>query len=218
MKKKYVVTDVDGVLLDRMPVYGEIFSELLRTCYGIDKKFSKKLFFSTAGTPIDKQFALAISESCFVKITSVISKLEKDFFIESAKREVSFFPRAKEVIAKLNMVGCTLFASSGSQTRELEKIFLENMLPYRMILGSNEIKRGPEHIKIFAENVYLSIEEFAVNAVYIGDGPRDMEIARECNMLAIGILTCPGVSEENLRNAGADYVINDISELPTYVL
>lgn len=218
MKKKYIITDVDGVLLDRMPVYGEIFSELLCKRFNIDREFSKKIYFSTSGTPIGEQFALVIRESGFVNITSIIAKLEKDFFAENAKKEALFFPGAKEVISKLTMDGCALFASSGSQTEELKNIFIKNNLHYSVVMGSDVVKKSSKHIEAFAKSVSAPFDEFVVNAIYIGDGPGDMKIAKECNIQAVGILTCPGIKEADLRNAGADYVIHNISEFPKYVL
>lgn len=218
MKKKYVVTDVDGVLLNRMPVYGEIFSNLLYKRFGINKDFSKKLYFSTAGTPIDEQFALVIKAAGFVVVSSIVSLLVKLFFEENSTREVIFFDGAQDIIKKFIMEGMALFATSGSQTEELKNIFFQNNLHYSVIMGSDIIKKSSKHIEIFAESVSVSLQEFASNAVYIGDGAGDMKIAKECGILAVGILTCPGVEEINLFEAGADVVIKDISQFPLYVL
>ncbi len=218
MKKKFVVTDVDGVLLDRMPVYGEVFSELLEKELGINKDFSKKIYFSSAGTSIDKQFRMVILDAKRSVGEGMIDFLVNRFFKINAEKEILFFPGAKEVISDLTMKGCALFATSGSNTDELKTIFIKNNLLYSMVMGSDEIKKSSEHIRIFAESVSLSMQEFCKNGVYIGDGPGDMKIARECDLLAIGILTCPGICERDMIVAGADFVINDISEFPQYVL
>jgi len=215
MAKKFVVTDIDGVILDRMAIYGEVFSDLLNKGFQIDRELSKNIFFSTAGTPINQQFKLAINESGAYVRNGVIRLLVKLFFRTSSEREISFFLGAKEILEKMAMEGIGLFATSGSNTDEIVKIMRDENVFYSMILGSEKTEKSSEHISLFASSLKINREEFAENALYIGDGPRDMEIARECGIFAVGITNT--VKESVLREAGADAIITDICQLPAYV-
>jgi len=63
---------------------------------------------------------------------------------------------------------------------------------------------------MLGEKVGLSLEQFAQQSVYFGDGPGDMRLAKEAGIFAIGVAQT--VSPDLLKEAGADLVIEKIGD------
>lgn len=60
--------------------------------------------------------------------------------------------------------------------------------------------------------LYKMMETYNIkNPVYIGNGLKDMELANNAGITAIGITT---TSEQNLTSAGAECVLNSVNKLP----
>jgi len=208
---EHVITDVDGVILNRMPMYGEVFSSLLSANFGLDSGEAKNFFFSTAGSPLKDQLS-GFLEKCSLDFTDFdINRLVSEFFSKTKRHPVLLFPNIHPVIREIREKCKTLSVTSGSNTAELISIFNEQRLPYDIILGSDEIEKSREHIKKFAKYFATSLSQYCRTALYIGDGPVDMEIAKKCGIYAVGITTT--VSREELFAAGADNVIDRIEEV-----
>jgi HAD superfamily hydrolase (TIGR01509 family) len=74
------------------------------------------------------------------------------------------------------------------------------------------VKPSPEHLKATLKALHVNPKE----AILIGDGTRDMQCARELNVIAVGLPT--GVSsEKELIASGASYFIASIRDLPRLV-
>lgn len=77
---------------------------------------------------------------------------------------------------------------------------------------TNSVKPHPEHLEIALKSLGIPTDE----TVVIGDSASDMKVAKELNILAIGLTT--GVStREQLSREGANYVITSITDLPTLI-
>ena len=83
---------------------------------------------------------------------------------------------------------------------------------FEIILGSDdtsEHKPKPGPLLEAAEKMGLAIEDCA----YVGDSPYDMQSAVSARMFAIGV-TWGIFTEQELRDAGAAVILDDISQLP----
>ena len=78
------------------------------------------------------------------------------------------------------------------------------------MLGFDIYKKSQKHMEILAEKERISLEEFSRHAVYFGDGPGDMRIAKSSGLYSIGIAQT--VSTDALKNAGADLVLIKIGD------
>jgi phosphoglycolate phosphatase len=78
------------------------------------------------------------------------------------------------------------------------------------LLGFDTYKKSKKHMEILAENENMSLEEFAKQSIYFGDGPGDMQIAKDAGLYAIGVAQT--VSSELLMDSGADLVLDKIGD------
>lgn len=212
MKKyKYGIFDVDGNLVDSMPIYTETFSGILFRTFGISVEESNKYYLVSTGMPLDIQFKYMLEKND--KSTGRIEEMVKEFFNIINWRDYSWYQGAKKLIRELHCRNFVLFVTTGSQTsvteKKLEKAGLANY--FKLVLGSSKILKGPEHIKKFAQSISLSVEEFSKQTFYCGDGPRDMEIAKMFGIYAVGVAQT--VNKEKLFESGADEVVDRIGEV-----
>ncbi|MCK5475240.1 MAG: HAD family hydrolase [Candidatus Pacebacteria bacterium] len=210
-KFKFGIFDLDGSIVNAMPTYTKVFSESLNSKFGINIEKSKKYYQGSAGTPIDIQFKYMLEK--YDQPTVKVPQIVDEFFDVVNNIDFALFDGARNTISGFFEKGFKLFLTTGNQTinskNRLEKT--ELIKYFSLVLGSDEILKGPEHIKRFAQLVDLSVEEFSSRSFYCGDGPRDMEIARIFGIYAIGIATT--ASEERLFASGADVVVNEIADV-----
>jgi phosphoglycolate phosphatase len=57
---KYIVTDLNGTLIDAMPTYTRIFGDVLKRRAGLDFPEIAEYSLNAAGTPWDEQFAAVL--------------------------------------------------------------------------------------------------------------------------------------------------------------
>ncbi len=214
MNTKYLITDVDGVIFDRMSVYLLAFLKTMRF-FGIPEELLHSYYYSTLGTPVDLQIKGALGKFGVAVDEENLDKMVKDFWSRCAEHSTNIFPGVKETLDKIKKQGISIMASSGSQTADLAKFFKEYELPYDFFLGSDKILKGDEHIKIFSDYFSVGKKDFCRQAAFIGDGTTDMQIASRNGIFGIGITNT--ISAEVLLAAGAQAIVSDISEIFGYL-
>jgi phosphoglycolate phosphatase len=206
---KHVVMDVDGTIFNTMPIYGKIFAEILYEKCKISKEESWNFYKNSAGTPVVEQFRTLLKHH---NLDENLAPQMREELFRFGDVDVPLFSEAREAIKFLAIRReLSLFASSGTQTHVLYSRFrkAEVFDYFEMILGSDVIPKSAVHIEIFAIAKRVLRKDFAARAVYVGDGPQDMKIAKECGIKAIGVATT--VSAAKLRENGADAVIKELN-------
>lgn len=214
MKIKYVVMDVDGTIFDSEAYCEKVFADLLYENHNIPREDSIEYHKNITGSPVGAEIKNVLL--MFGRKTDSVEWLVGEFFERVQRQTSPLFPGVKRMLFALaKRRNLAFFASSGNRSDILDRCFKEVGIfdLFVMILGSEVIPKSAVHIEIFARAAKVSRAEFTPRAIYIGDGPTDMKIAKECGIFAVGVATT--VSAEKLRESGADVVINElnISEL-----
>lgn len=93
----------------------------------------------------------------------------------------------------------------------MKRLYEVGIFPYiDCLIGFDIYKKGLKHIEMLAAKGGLSLEQFASQSVYFGDGPGDMRLAKNAGIFAIGVAQT--VNPELLKEAGADLVIAKIGD------
>ncbi|RKW24354.1 HAD family hydrolase [Candidatus Gracilibacteria bacterium] len=200
--KKYLIFDLDGTLIKSQKVLLELVSNYLKENFGIENEKSKYFLSSTRGMPLFEQIKeiLGFDEHKAKEIANDIYKK-----IENTEKG-NFFLGVPAKIKELRK-NYKLFLSTGNSTtfaeENLKKGDIFDCFDY--ILGSENIGKSIEHIEIFKD--YTGDKDFEKLAVFIGDGEKDRDIAKEVNMDFIHI-------DEDLKNSfGDQYEIKSVSEI-----
>lgn len=209
-KLKYIVTDLNGTLVDAMPTYTKVFCDVLKRREGLDSPEIAQYSVAVTGTPWDEQFSHVLETHR--KPKDKATKLMDEFCEIVNNEKYSLYPKVDELLKFYRSKGYKIFITSGSGTGAMiKRIYELGIFPeVDYILGFDIYKKGPKHIELLAEKEGMSLGEFSRQSVYFGDGPGDMKIAKECGLYAIGVAQT--VSAELLKNSGADLVLSKIGD------
>jgi phosphoglycolate phosphatase-like HAD superfamily hydrolase len=210
MKIKFLITDMDGVVFDRIPLYRSVFEDCLEQY--VPREISGRHYFDTLGLPLDLMMKGALGLRGIVISDDEIGEIVKKYWESVGRHEVKLFPGIEETWKELSDRGIIFFASSGSNTEELGRLIKKFGLPYSVFLGSDDLPKGDKHIEIFSNSCGLGADDFCRQAGFLGDGTVDMEIASRNKIFGIGITNT--IPKEKLLAAGATAVIKSVYELP----
>lgn len=221
----YGIFDADGTIFDSMPIYEQVFGKVVEENFGINPEESVAFYRRTAGLPLNLQFAGFLSQyqgkddsrfyGFFRPEDLEIQKLVDRFFELILSRESSastLFFEAQRVLANLHNRGLQLFLTSGTRTDILQRrIETARIDFFAVIMGSEVIPKGLEHIDVFARAAGTAKDDFCAKAFLVGDGPGDMKLAKNAGIYAIGLTNT--VLAEDLVKAGANEIISNLREL-----
>ncbi|MEW6408299.1 MAG: HAD hydrolase-like protein [Patescibacteria group bacterium] len=219
---KIGIFDADGTLFDTVDSVTKVFADIIFKRYGLDEKTSERFFKETGGLALDQQFKLLLMNEAGM----ILENEETNEMAEELRERIKDFPTPlfAEAIetAKLlyEILGCRLFISSNARQDRLNARVVRHMHPnyFSVWLGTDrevKIKKGIGHLMYFAGNLGLTPYDFFARAFFVSDGPPDMRLALKYGILPIGIAT--SVSADMLREAGAQFVISSLSELPDLI-
>lgn len=210
--KKIIIFDVDGTLIDSMPAYTEIFSNVLYDKYGIDKTFSRKIYIETTGANLPEQFAMVLEEQRKDITGTITDNLQKEFWKRYNNYIVELFPDTIETVSILKKKGYEMAASSNTRQEILDKKFKETGLNefINPVLGYEKGRptKGRGHYSVIRET--LEIKEGDI-LYAVGDSASDMKDGKEQGAVCIGKIGT--ISKDDLINAGAVNIIECLREL-----
>lgn len=212
MDAKLIVFDFDGTLGDTRANIVLTMRETIRTL-GLPER-SEAEIAATIGVPLEEGFAQmypGITEEEMIQG----AKCYREVFEKSRKVLVpELFPHVKETLSELKERGLVLTVASSRRSASLND-FLRDMgiAPFiSYVLGADNVSKAkpdPEPVLKTLRDLDMKAEETLV----VGDMPVDILMG-----LRAGAKTCAvtygNASRDDLLGAGADYVIDDMAELP----
>jgi phosphoglycolate phosphatase len=207
---KYIIFDLNGTLIDAISTYIKVFTDVLEERTGIRSPEIAKYSARAAGTSWDEQFAFILEKNNLSK--DKVPEMTEEFFRRVDLEKYSLYPEAKETLKYFKDKNCKIFISSASKAGPMiKRIYEMGILPHvDFLVGSDIYKKGPAHIKLLSDKEELVSKDFAKQAIYFGDGPGDMRIAKSCGLYAVGVAQT--VDAELLKQAGANLVIEKIGD------
>jgi HAD superfamily hydrolase (TIGR01549 family) len=138
---------------------------------------------------------------------------DRSWRLHYAKHKPKLIAGARLVLASLGEAHDLGLVTSGDRDRvhrQLREFRLTGLFAALVCSGDTLRKKPhPEPLRLALRQM-----KFAPSAcVYVGDAPQDVEMARRAGVLAIGVLG-PFPTEERLRAARPDFLLESIDELP----
>jgi phosphoglycolate phosphatase-like HAD superfamily hydrolase len=203
---------MDGTIFDNIPLYREIF-EKIAFSFGIPRDIAGNFFYETGGMSLAWQYKTLFEKNGIAANQKTVEESVARFWRMKGENEalIDIFPGTKEFLRRMKFASRFLLATSGSKTSGLIKLMEKYGLSYDIVLGSDRIPKGDEHIKLFARHFKIDLKEFREKAIYVGDGPVDMQIAKRNKIFGIGIVGI--LTQKKLFDAGASAVVKKISQV-----
>ena len=211
MNNGLIILDFDGTLCDtRKTIVRTLQMTMEKLCLPVADEYSCA---ATIGLPLSESF-----KTLFPSLTEDQAKecaeAYREIFEENKKLLVpKVFPNVPETLKELRRRGFVLtIASSRSNHSLLDFVrtfgFDEEI---SLVLGADDVKRA----KPDPEPVLLTLKKLGFSAsrsLVVGDMPFDILMGRGAGAKTCGV-TYGNSSREELRTAGADYIIDDFANL-----
>ena len=211
-----VVFDLDGTLIHFDIDYTALKEEVLRALGRLGIPTSSLSPEDTLTTILDKV-------ECYIRASGLGNEFKKEVWAEVFRTAERFeaasvnsakpMPGATDVLAALKerglKIGLLTHNSSVIAVNVLERFglkrFFDAMLARDFV---EDVKPNPDHLSGVLRELGVKPDE----TVVVGDTVFDIRCAKELGAIAVGITTGRSLKEE-LEAAGADFIINSLSEL-----
>ena len=214
MSYKYILFDLDGTLTESGPGIANSVAYALNK-YGIKVDDVKELY-KFVGPPLTDSFEkfYGFSKEKAVEATGFF----REYFKDKGIFENSPYEGVLDMLKTLKNAGKILIIATSKPEPFAIRIaehfgFMENLT---LICGSTfdgAVVKKADSIR----NVMAKIPEInGDNAVMVGDRLHDVEGAHQCGLKCAGVLHGYG-SEEELREAGADFIFLSSKELTEFL-
>ena len=212
---RLILFDIDGTLIDSGGAGIRSLDHALKELFDIDNGFQGISMAGKTDSQIIKEGLLKHGLTLDGTISAVMNAYLKHLRKEILNDRKHVKPGIYEVLEKLQPIEDVAL---GLLTGNLEKGARIKLEPFRLneyflsgAFGCDNEDRNtllPIAVKRFEEILRDSIE---INkCIIVGDTPRDVECAHIFGAQCIGVATGP-YSYQDLKNAGADLVIQDLS-------
>jgi phosphoglycolate phosphatase len=161
IKIKYIVSDLNGTLVDAMPIYTRVFCDVVKRHTGIESPKVAAYSIAATGTPWDEQFSHILERHKLPE--AEVPKMMDEFCTIIYDETYSLFPAVEELLKLFKTKGYKVFITSGSGTGPMMKRLYEvGIFPYiDCLIGFDIYKKGLKHIEMLAAKGGLSLEQFA---------------------------------------------------------
>lgn len=220
MTIKAVIFDLDGTIaafnLDYMTVRSEVRGLLLRAGVPASVLFVNESIFDMLNKTEIFMKNTGKSARALNKVRSEALAIAERHELEAAK-VTSLLPNVAETLKTLRemhlKIGLCTVNSEKSANFILKRFGISDC--FDAVVPRNKVK----HVKPSGEHLQAVLKALKVTpkeALLVGDATRDVECARELKVMAVGLPT--GVSSQReLMDAGANYLITSIADLPKLV-
>lgn len=218
MKKKLVIFDLDGTLLNTI-------TDLAKACnYALEKlgfpthqEDAYKIF---VGNGIDILFERALPEN--FKSDDYVQKMRGYFvpyYNEHSKDFTAPYPGIIELLRELKKNNIKIAVAS-NKYHEATLEVVENYFPeieFDVVFGHRNGYQPKPHPAIVLDILEICKIENKQNVLYVGDTSVDMNTAKNAEIPAVGV-TWGFRSEEELRSCNPDFIIHQPIELLSVAL
>jgi len=220
MTIKAVIFDLDGTIaafnLDYMTVRSEVRGFLVRAGVPASVLFVNESIFDMLNKTEIFMRNTGKSARALNKVRNEALAITERHELEAAK-VTSLLPNVLETLKSLRemrlKIGLCTVNSEKSANFILKRFGIADY--FGAVVPRNKVK----HVKPSGEHLQAVLKALKVSpkeALLVGDASRDMECARQLKVMAIGLPS--GVStQRELMDAGANYLITSIADLPKLV-
>ncbi len=214
MARSIIMFDMDGTLADTQAQLIDHIVRLAVADYGASEKDLREAVPALTRLPQRELFP------AIWRAVGLLDEQEQRRFQEKTSAEIvtltTLFPETLTVLDSLKSASYVLVLSTNTPEGVVDERTRRSGIRehFDFVLGTDPLNNGvskADHPSMARERLSLSAKDFASTAVYVGDTGGDMEIAKQAGLVGIARLT--GDNGDELKAAGAGYVINDLSEL-----
>jgi phosphoglycolate phosphatase-like HAD superfamily hydrolase len=177
---KVLLCDLDGTLIDTMPVLADLATEVMVGMYGIPKVLGRELYLATCGLPFIKQLADIFPGDARNQEASDLFEAAKPARCDSARMPAD----TRAALAELQRRGVRIAVSSNNGRTNVATFAANAGFPFDLVMGYGDgLAKGRPHIEMVERTFGISRGEM----LFIGDSLHDGEIAQVEGLPFVGV-------------------------------
>jgi HAD superfamily hydrolase (TIGR01509 family) len=211
-KYKAIIFDLDGTLIDSMPLHFKAFKKTLKE-HGVSMKDATLKHFMGSSTKKILQDIKKIY-SFQGKVDDVREERRYHYFQELGKKNI-LFPGVKTLLRNLKKDYKIAIATGSSRVTVRYPMKKEFLDLFDYIVTINDVSNGkpaPDQLLLAAKKMKVK----PLECLMVGDSNYDIISAKRAKMNSIGVLT-GYTSRKELLDAGAKKVFKSVREIKSYL-
>jgi phosphoglycolate phosphatase len=205
-----VVFDLDGTLVDTMPILADLASTVMAETYGTPRDRARELYLSTCGIPFLQQLGSIYPDDPRNAEAAATFEAQKPAACGGALMPMD----TVAALDRLRRRGMVLAISSNNGTENVERFLDANRYRFDLALGFGDgMFKGEPHFNRICEAFDLGRPEL----VFVGDSLHDADIAAREKVPFVGVTGTFSRERFVLLHHPAQRVISRLSELPAVI-
>jgi phosphoglycolate phosphatase-like HAD superfamily hydrolase len=167
---KVLLCDLDGTLIDTMPVLADLATEVMTGIYGIPRALGRELYLATCGLPFVEQLEDIFPGDPRNAGASRLFESRKPSRCSSARMPED----TRVALADLRARGVRIAVSSNNGRENVETFARLSGFPFDLVMGYGDgLAKGRPHIELAERRFGVDRHEM----LFVGDSLHDGEIA-----------------------------------------
>lgn len=178
---RVLLCDLDGTLIDTMPILADLATDVLHDVYGLSRGFARDMYLSTSGLPFIRQLDTICPGDARNQMASDRFEASKPARCASARMTAD----TRRALADLRRRGVRIVVSSNNGSENVATFVKHNDFPFDLVLGydGKGLAKGRPHVDR-AARVFAATR---ADMVFVGDSLHDGEIAEREAMRFVGV-------------------------------
>jgi len=202
---KVLLCDLDGTLIDTMPILADLATEVIVGMYGIPKVLARELYLTTCGLPFIAQLEDIFPGDARNQAASDLFESGKPARCNSARMPTD----TRAALIELQRRGVRIAVSSNNGRENVETFASTADFAFDLVMGyGNGLSKGRPHVQMVERAFGVGRGEM----LFIGDSLHDGEIAHVEGLPFVGVAGTFSKESFLLRFPGQP-VVHRFSEL-----
>jgi phosphoglycolate phosphatase-like HAD superfamily hydrolase len=177
---KVLLCDLDGTLIDTMPVLADLATEVMTGIYGIPRALGRELYLATCGLPFIEQLEDIFPGDARNAEASRLFEGRKPSRCASARMPED----TRAALADLRARGVRIAVSSNNGRENVETFARLSGFPFDLVMGYGDgLAKGRPHIELAERRFGVDRSEM----LFVGDSLHDGEIACLAKIPFVGL-------------------------------
>jgi len=203
---KVLLCDLDGTLIDTMPILADLATDVLEEMYGMPRDLARDMYLGTSGLPFIRQLDVICPDDARNPVASDRFERQKPARCAVAAMRGS----TVRALGALQAGGTRIVVSSNNGVENVAAFAAASGFPFDLLLGydGRGLSKGAPHIERAAATFGVDRTQM----LFVGDSLHDGEIAEKENLTFVGIAGTFSKERFSLRFPGLP-VVDRVADL-----
>jgi phosphoglycolate phosphatase-like HAD superfamily hydrolase len=179
---RVLLCDLDGTLIDSMPLLGELAAEVMEEVYGTPAVLGRELYLATCGLPFADQLEEIYRGDRRNRVASNLFEERKP----ARCGAIEMAPETCRALQSLRCAGVRVVVSSNNGRDNVDAFARGSVFGFDLVLGlEGELAKGKPHFDAAARTFEVARQEM----LFVGDSLHDGEIAESEGVPFVAVAT-----------------------------